>query len=158
MVNVGVDNSIWSDHTDIQPTMLALLGLADDYAPDGVVLSDVIDSLALPPAMLSNYPLLVQLGQVYTQLEAAVGEFGLGTLTASTRALASDSAGDGTYTTIENQLAQLGAARDALAAQMQAALLGAEFGGQPLDGHAARKLVAAGQGLLAQADALAAGP
>jgi hypothetical protein len=23
----GVDNAIWSDHTDIQPTMLALLGL-----------------------------------------------------------------------------------------------------------------------------------
>ncbi len=78
VVNAGVDNSTWSDHTDIQPTMLALLGLRGDYAPDGRVLSEVIDSSALPPAMLSNYPLLAELGQVYTQIEAAVGEFGLG--------------------------------------------------------------------------------
>lgn len=138
--------------------MLALLGLRDDYAPDGRVLSEVINSSALPPAMLSNYPLLAELGQVYTQIEAAVGEFGLGTLKASTRALASGSPGDHTYTSIENQLVSLGAARDALAAQMQEALLGAEFGGQPLSGDAARTLIAAGHDLLAQADALAAGP
>jgi hypothetical protein len=31
-----------------------------------------------------------------------------------------------------------GAARDALAAQMQAALIGAEFGGQPLSSAASR--------------------
>ena len=158
VVNERVDNSTWSDHTDIQPTMMALLGLKDDYVPDGRVLSDVIDSSALPPAMLANYPRLTQLGQVYTQLEAAVGEFGLDTLAASTQALASDSAGDATYTSIENQLVRLGAARDALAAKMQAALVGAEFGGQPLSGHAARMLIAAGNNLLAQADALAAGP
>ena len=112
--------------------MMALLGLHDDYTPDGVVLGDVIEPAALPPAMLSNYPTLRKLGQVYTQLEAAVGEFGLATLAASTRALASNSPGDATYTTIENQLTALGAARDALAAQMQALLTGAEFGGQPL--------------------------
>jgi hypothetical protein len=155
VVTGGVDNSTWSDHTDIQPTMMALLGLTDDYVPDGRVLSDVMDASALPPAMLTNYPLLTQLGQVYTQLEAAVGEFGLDTLTVSTRALASDSGGDATYTGIENSLAKLGAARDALAAQMQAALTGAEFGGQPLSGHAARGLITAGNTLLAQADTLA---
>ena len=38
----GVDNSTWSDHTDSQPTMLALLGLRDDYTPDGRVLGEVI--------------------------------------------------------------------------------------------------------------------
>src|SRR5712692_7629831 len=31
----------------------------------------------------SNYPLLAGLGQVYTQIEAAVGEFGIDTLKAS---------------------------------------------------------------------------
>jgi hypothetical protein len=157
VVNKGVDNSTWSDHTDIQPTMLALLGLKDDYVPDGRVLSEVINSSALPPAMLADYSRLAQLGRVYTQLEAAVGEFGLATLTASTRALASHSGGDSTYTSIENELVQLGAARDALAAQMQAALTGAEFGGQTLSGKTARELIRAGNHLLAQADALAAG-
>ena len=27
----GVNNWLWSDHTDIQPTMMELLGLHDDY-------------------------------------------------------------------------------------------------------------------------------
>ena len=144
VAHMGVNNSIWSDHTDIQPTMMALLGLKDDYTPDGVVLGDVIQPAALPPAMLSNYPTLDKLGQVYTQLEAAVGEFGLATLTASTRALASNSPGDATYTSIENQLAALGTARDALVAQMQTLLIGAEFGGKPISARAAAALISQG--------------
>ena len=160
VVHLGVSNAIWSDHTDIQPTMMALLGLRDDYTPDGVVLGDAIEPTALPPAMLSAYPTLVKLAQVYTRLEAPVGEFGLDTLAASTRALASNAAGDATYTTIEGQLASLGSARDTLAAQIQGLLIGAEFGGQPLSTtksgkKALSKLIAQGNGLLAQADALA---
>jgi hypothetical protein len=137
--------------------MLALLGLADDYAPDGVVLSKAIDTAALPPAMLVQQETLVQLAGVYTQLEAAVGEFGLATLAASTRALASDSAGDRTYNTVETALATLGAARDTLAAQMQAVLLGAEFGGQPLSGTTGTRLIAEGKALLTLAAALGHG-
>ena len=160
VAHVGVDNAIWSDHTDIQPTMLALLGLHDDYVPDGVVLGDVIEPTALPPAMLSSYPTLTKLGRLYTRLEAAVGEFGLDTLAASTRALASSSPGDATYSTIEGQLTSLGAARNALAGQIQALLIGAEFGGQPLSTSKSGKkalaaLIAQGNALLAQADTLA---
>jgi hypothetical protein len=153
----GVNNRIWSDHTDIQPTMLALLGLSDDYTPDGVVLGDAIGPLARPKGMRANYGTLDQLGQVYTQLEAAVGEFGLATLTASTKALASNSAGDSTYTRIETKLQVLGAARDALAAQMQTLLIGAEFGGIPINPKIANKLIAQGYALLGQAGNLANG-
>jgi hypothetical protein len=160
VAHVGVDNAIWSDHTDIQPTMLALLGLHDDYVPDGVVLGDVIEPTALPPAMLSSHPTLTKLARVYTRLEAAVGEFGLDTLAASTRALASSSPGDATYTTIEGQLTSLGAARNALAGQIQTLLIGAEFGGQPLSTSKSGKkalaaLIAQGNALLAQAGTLA---
>ena len=160
VAKLGVDNSVWSDHTDIQPTMMALLGLRDDYAPDGVVLGDVIEPTALPPAMLSSYPTLTKLARVYTRLEAAVGEFGLDTLAASTRALASDSPGDATYTTIEGKLTSLGAARDALAGQIQALLIGAEFGGQPLSTSASGRkalsaLIIQANALLGQAGALA---
>jgi len=157
VAHADVNGRIWSDHTDIRPTMMALLGLRDDYTPDGVVVGDALESTALPPAMLSNYPTLDKLGQVYTQLEAAVGEFGLDTLTASTRALASNSAGDATYTGIENQLAALGSARDALAAQMQAMLTGAEFGGTPISAKAANALISEGNALLTQAATLANG-
>jgi hypothetical protein len=155
VAHAGVNGAIWSDHTDIQPTMMALLGLRDDYTPNGVVIGNAISLRALPRAMLSNYPTLNKLSQVYTQLEAAVGEFGLDTLAASTLALASSSANDASYTGIENQLTSLGSARDALAAQMQAMLMGAEFGNTRISATAAWKLIFQGNAILAQAGALA---
>jgi len=151
----GVNNAVWSDHTDIQPTMMALLGLHDDYQPDGRVLAEVISPSALPAAMRVNYGTLIQLGKVYKQINAPVGTFGLDTLTASTRALASDSPGDATYTTIENELIKLGSERNAIASQMSSELLGAAFSGQPLNESEATALIASGRALLAQAAALA---
>jgi hypothetical protein len=153
--NQGVNKALWSDHTDIQPTMMALLGLHDDYQPDGRVLAEVISSDALPSAMRVHYGTLIKLGEVYKQINAPVGRFGLDTLTASTRGLASNSPGDATYTTIENELIALGGERNALAAQMSAALLGAAFNGQPVNENEADALIASGRALLAQAAALA---
>jgi hypothetical protein len=96
---------------------------------------------------------------VYTQLNAAVGQFGLSTLAASTKALASSSPGDATYTKIENTLTGLGNARDAVVAQLKAVLYGAEFGGGAQSPAAAASssggLVNAANGLLGQASALA---
>ena len=155
VANAGVDNATWSDHTDINPTMMALLGLRDDYAPDGRVLAEIFTPSALPAAMRPDYAELIKLGQVYTQIEAAVGEFSLATLTASTRALASSSAHDATYTSIEKKLSELGGVRDALATRMRDALQGAAFGGKPLNLPYAAALIDAGQVLLAQATALA---
>ncbi|HEV2452390.1 MAG TPA: hypothetical protein VGS62_10755 [Streptosporangiaceae bacterium] len=152
---LGVDNSVWSDHTDIRPTMLELLGLHDDYAPDGRVLAEVLDPAALPAGMRAHAATLLRLGQVYTQLEAAVGVFGLDTLRASTRALASTSAGDRSYAKIESELQRLGQARDALAGRMRADLLGAAFDGRVLSERQARVLITQGEQLLGRAAVLA---
>ncbi len=142
----GFDNATWSDHTDIQPTMMALLGLRDDYTPDGRVLVEALDSDRLPPALRGDRETLLRLGRVYTQLEAAVGEFGLGTLRASTRALASDSPGDATYKRIESELRRLGAERDALAAQIRDILDAA----RPIDQRRASSLITQATRLLKQ--------
>jgi hypothetical protein len=150
----GVNNRLWSDHTDLQPTMMELLGLHDDYTPDGRVLREVISPAALPGAMRAHSALLVQLGDAYSQINAAVGEFGLETLKASTKALASDSAGDATYTRIEGKLVKLGAERDAIVAQMKTELYGAAFGGRPLNTAAAEGLIKSADGLLCRAAAL----
>ncbi|HEV3066473.1 MAG TPA: hypothetical protein VGY50_01435 [Streptosporangiaceae bacterium] len=154
VAHLGIDNSVWSDHTNIQPTMLALLGLRDDYAPDGRVLGEIFDRAALPAGMRAHRGTLLRLGQLYTQLEAPVGAFGLDTLRASTRALASNSPGDAAYTRTENQLQRIGAARDEVGARMQALLLGAEFGGRALNGPAARALIRAGDRILGRAAVL----
>ena len=155
--HLGVDNTTWSDHTDIQPTMMVVLGLRDDYAPDGRVLTEALSPQALAPAMRTDTAELLKLGQVYTQIEAAVGAFGLDTLQASTRALASSGPGDATYASVESQLQKLGATRDALAAKMRSALLGAAFYGRPVAEPEARSLIAQGERLLGEAAVLAAG-
>jgi hypothetical protein len=152
---LGTDNAVWSDHANIQPTMMELLGLRDDYAPQGRVLAEVIKPSALPPAMRSGGPALYLLGQAYTAINAPVGPFGLDTLKASTRALASTSPGDATYRSTEAKLAALGTARDALASQMSDVLLGAAFNGRPVDTGRAVGLIASAGRLLARAAALA---
>ncbi len=98
---------------------------------------------------------LLRLGQVYTQLEAPVGSFGLDTLTASTKALASMSAKDATYARIEKQLAHLGQRRDAVAGRMRALLLGAAFDGRVLKVAQAAALIREGEQLLGEAAVLA---
>jgi hypothetical protein len=153
----GIDNLVWSDHTNIQPTMMALLRLHDDYTPDGRVLGEVFTPSALPSGMRAHRSALLRLSQLYTQLEAPVGAFGLDTLRASTRALASNSAGDATYTKIENELQRLGARRDAIAGQIHALLLSAAFDGRTLNPAKGRVLSRQGYRLLGEAAVLAAG-
>jgi hypothetical protein len=154
VAHLGTDNSVWSDHVNIQPTMMALLRLHDDYAPDGRVLGEIISPSALPAGMRAHRATLAQLGRAYTQIEAPVGTFGLDTLRASTVALASS--GNVTYTRIESRLRQLGAARDEIAARMHALLLGAAFGAQPVNVARARGLIRQADRLLGAAALLAA--
>ena len=156
VAHLGIDNSVWSDHTNTEPTMMALLGLRPHYLPDGRVLGEIFDPSALPPGMRVHRGTLLRLGRVYTQLEAAVGAFGLDTLRASTRALASNSPGDSTYTRIENQLQRLGAKRDTIGARIRALLLGAAFNGRTVNVAEARALIRAGERLLGQAAVLGA--
>jgi hypothetical protein len=152
--NIGVDNSIWSDHTDIRPTILTLLGLKDDYSHDGRALFEDLYSWAVPQSLRAHSATLTRLAQVYKQLDACVGQFGLKTLAVSTRALESSSSGDTTYTNLENQLASLGNQRDALAAQMIGLLEGATFNGKSINEQQAKSLISQGQALLNQVNSL----
>jgi hypothetical protein len=77
-------------------------------------------------------------------------------LTASTKAIRSGNASaDGAYTSIEGQIGDLTADRDALAAQIRAALEGATFSNQALDEQQAKRYIEQAQSLLNQAAALA---
>ena len=154
----GVNHSVWSDHTDIRPTMLMLLGLHDDYLHDGRAITEPLYAWALPPSLLAHRETLLRLGAVYKQINAAVGQLGLDSLQISTQALESGSpADDSTYTTLENQLATITARRNALAAQMQALLESATFDNQAADEQQAKALIAQGQALLDDVAALANG-
>ena len=144
----GIDSTTWSDHTDIRPTIMTLLGLKDDYSHDGRALVEDLTGYAQPSAVKKSSS-FVALAQIYKQLDACVGQFGLATLSASTTALESGSSSDdSTYTNLENQLASFGSLRDTLAGQMIALLEGAEFSGQPFSDAQAQSLITQGQTLL----------
>ena len=115
----------WTDETDIRPTIMYLLGLRDDYEPDGRVITQV---LAHPNAALAA-PGVTGLGECYKQLNSSVGELGTDTLVASTRAIESSSPGDRTYLRVEAALRGLDVTRDRLALRVKGELEAAAFGG-----------------------------
>jgi len=143
--HLGVDRSVWSDHTDIRPTILALLGLRDDYRSDGRALWELAESSALPVGLRGHRYTLDQLGAVYKQLNACVGEFGSNTLAAATRAIQSDTPGDARYRATVAGLTALGQARDQVAAQIAVLLDSATFAGGHVDEQRARALTAAAE-------------
>ena len=155
IAQVGVDSTTWSDHTDIRPTMMVLLGLKDDYVHDGRVLFEDFQGWAVPPSLKKAGGIVLQLAQVYKQIDACVGQLGLKTLAVSTRALESGNASDdSTYTQLENQLISITGQRDTLAAQIIAVLEAAEFNGQPIDQQQAKQLIAQANALLNQVNGL----
>lgn len=126
--HLGVNDRVWSDHTDVRPTILELLGLKDDYRHDGRVLFEILDPNALPPAVRSRLSFYIGLAQVYKQINAPFGQLGLETLKISTTALASTSTNDETYTRLERTLQQITDQRNGIASQIIAQLESAEFG------------------------------
>jgi arylsulfatase A-like enzyme len=132
----GIDSSTWTDHTNVRPTMLALLGLRDDYRHDGRVLVEGLRRRATPRALGVHRGTVRRLGAAYEQLNASFGEFALATLQASTAALKSTN--DTTYTHIENRIAALTARRDALAGRIKSELEAAAFAARPLSQRRAR--------------------
>jgi hypothetical protein len=151
---VGVDNTVWSDHTDIRPTMLALLGLKDDYTHAGRVLFENLEDWAVPQSLVTSRPVLTQLAQVYKKINAPVGELGLSSLRVSTKALESNDANDSTYTNLENQLTSVTDQRNTLANQMVTILEQAEFNNQPINEQKAQQLIDQGNALLQQVNGM----
>jgi len=151
----GVDSTTWSDHTDVRPTMLTLLGLKDDYPHDGRALVEKFSGWAQPSAVKQSAN-FVGLARTLKQINAAVGPLGLATIDASTVAMESGSdQDDSLYASIETQLSSFGAQRDALVAQILPLLEGAELNGTPISDSTAQSLIQQAQNLLSSVQAYA---
>jgi hypothetical protein len=138
----GLDDSTWTDHTDIVPTMNALTGLTPDYTPDGRAITQVFTPSVAKGA---NGVSFQQLGDVYKQLDAPYGEFAHWLIVASTNGIEAD---DTTYLSTERAIQSLASQRDQLVAQIRAVLNGGANGHQ-------EQLIRGGQALIGQAKALA---
>jgi hypothetical protein len=150
----GIDSRTWTDHTNVRPTILALLGLNDDYLHDGRVLVEGLERRATPRALGSHLGTVERLGQAYEQLNASFGAFALDTLQASTTGLTSTD--DAKYERIEGRIADLTQERDALAGQIKSQLDGAAFAGRPVDERRARAETLHAWAVILRANALAA--
>jgi len=126
----GRDNTTWSDHVDIRPTILALTGLRDSYTHDGRVLVEVLDPAAIPSSLATSSNAYISLATAFKQINAAFQTLGESTLKISTIALKGGSAqDDSAYTAAEALINSLTSQRDALVAQMKPLLNGAAFKG-----------------------------
>jgi len=141
----GIDDSTWTDHTDIVPTVNSLLALTPDYQPDGRVITQILTASV---AKGGNGASFTQLGDVYKQLNAPYGDFAHSLIVAATAAIKSDSLNDATYRSVEQQIQNLTSQRDALAQQMKDVLDGSA------NGHR-EQLIQQGLNLLGAARALA---
>jgi hypothetical protein len=158
--NIGVSQptDFFTDHVDLRPTMMYLLGLKDDYQHDGRVILEMVDPNILPSSVHAHSETLLRLGQAYKQINAPFGSLSQSTLTVSTFAIQSTSDGDAVYNALEAKIASWASQRDALASQMKSMLEGAEFGGLSINEQQAKQLISASQTLLDQASACAANP
>lgn len=153
--HLGTTSKVWTDQTDVRPTMLSLLGLQDSYRSDGVSQLEFLRSDSLTDVLAEHRTTLTELAAAYKQLNACVGEFGTNTLAASTKAITSNSQGDAQYQALSTALTALGQARDDLAAQIATQLDDVTFHHTHLDERQARAEIAAAHALIEQSALLA---
>jgi hypothetical protein len=156
--NSGQDDRTWSDHTDVRPTMLSLLGLHDSYVHDGRVLTEAVEEHAYPVRLHGHTRMLRELASLYKQINAPFGRLGMDSLKVSTAALASNTPSDGLYTALTDKIINWTDRRDALAAEMKALLQGAAFYDQFFDEVRARHLINHAEALLEEASICAVNP
>jgi hypothetical protein len=137
VIHAGRNDEVFSDHTDLRPTMIALAGLKDDYTHDGRVLVEFLDDHALPKSLRRSENFL-ELAQVYKQLNAPLGSVGRDSLAFANRSILGDDAG---YTTFLATIADITTKRDALAAEIKPLLDAAAFDGQPINESQENQLV-----------------
>lgn len=142
---LGRYDAVFSDHTDVRPTTLALLGLKDDYVHDGRVLAEWIDPHALPDGIRDRRENYIELATIYKQLNAPLGSVGRNSLIYANRSITGN---DASYARYLNTIAGITSERDTLAGTIKSALDNAAFANQPIGegaedglGHRASALI-----------------
>jgi hypothetical protein len=143
----GETGDLFTDHTDIRPTIIRLVGLRDDYAHDGRVLFEALTSEAAGHGLRAHRDMLSDLASAYKAINAPVGDLGLRTLTGiSTTALQGN---DVQYAQLDAQIKTITAKRNEIAAKMIEMLEDAAFDDHPIDEAAAAHLIKEANDLLA---------
>ncbi len=146
----GEFGEVFTDHSDIRPTLISLAHLHDDYVHDGRAIFEIFDRKATPDAVRDQEFLLSRLAAAYKQINAPRGLLGRKTLTGiATRAAESS---DLTYALLDARISAITAKRNEIASEMLAILEGAEFDGTPVEAWKAEKLIFEAELLLASVE------
>lgn len=128
--SLGRSDEIFTDHADIRPTLMALLGLTDDYVSEGRVIAEWIHGRALPQGIRGRTETFTELAEVYKQLNAPVGQLGRASLVWSNSAVTGN---DKSYARYLRRIADITERRDRLAADIKTVLNDAAFHNRPVD-------------------------
>ena len=144
--NLGTTGAIWSDHTDVRPTIMLLTGLRDSYSHDGRPLVEVITGGHLPTAIDSQLSLYEQLAASFKSINAPLQQLGQSTLVFSTKnVLSNDSAYKAGVARLSNVMSQ----RNSIANKMSTLIEGAAFKNAAIDAGTAGDLINQANNLLA---------
>jgi hypothetical protein len=153
---LGETADIWTDHTDVRPTMLVDLGLPTEYENDGRAILEILDGNAVPSSLNVRRGVLQQLGAALKQLDAPFGMLGQASLMVATAGITTGSAGsDAAYAAMEAQLGGWLSQRDALANTILHRLDAAEFHGQAIGAGEAHDWIDQANALIAEVVAAA---
>ena len=149
----GIDQHTWTDHTDVRPTMLAVLGLQDDYQHDGRVIVEQLHDSVLPIGIRRNEDAYRRLAEAYKQLNAPFGELSKASIDYATAHIKSTSTA--VYGVYLNKMARFTERRDTLAGQIKDVLEDAAFHYRPVNFHTSAFLSARADAMVAEMKALA---
>jgi hypothetical protein len=149
--SLGRTDAVWTDHTDVRPTMLAALGLHDDNVGDGRTILEILDPHVLKTRVRAERSSLELLGAAFKQLNAPFGAFGTETLAISTAAIQTGTATSDThYAAVDAQLNAWGSQRDKLAAEIEHVLNQATAAGHPASERTILELTARAYALIVE--------
>jgi arylsulfatase A-like enzyme len=142
---LGRNDEVFTDHADVRPTIMALLGLKDDYVHEGRVVAEWMNSRALPDGIRDRRENFTELAEIYKQLNAPLGQLGRASLVWSNRSVTGT---DKTYARYLKRIDEITEDRNELVSQIKTVLNNAEFHNQPVDegsedglGHRAQALI-----------------
>jgi arylsulfatase A-like enzyme len=127
---LGRNDEVFTDHADVRPTIMALVGLTDDYVHEGRVVAEWMTGRALPDGISDARENFVELAQIYKQLNAPKGRLGRASLVWSNRAV---TATDKVYAKYLKDIADVIEDRNELAGQIKTVLNNAAFHNRPVD-------------------------
>lgn len=149
---LGRDDRLFTDHTDVRPTVMALLGLTDDYVHEGRVVAEWLQDQSLPRGIGENRENFTELAGVYKQLNAPLGELGRASLAWANGSITST---DKEYARYLDQISKITEQRDELAGKIKTVLNNAEFHNQSVEKGSANGLGNQAKALINQVKDLA---